>query len=282
MRAAILQNTRRIRLNARSTRAGGRALLVACALAGLVAGATRPAAADIMTFSGADPGVGPGQPRPQSDAAAAAYTASAAKPGSPQLVTFESLPIGNFQKLQIAPGVQANLIHMDQGSAPGINFGISKGADPSIYTPEQIKQYGFNTTPGGSQFIQVAPQLNAGTATARFDFAAPIVAFGVYLTGLGNASGDLHMMFNDGADHDFAISGSPLGGVQFFGFTGAHGSVRSVSLEFLNVNGPSRDLYGIDDMHYTLAPVPEPSPLVLAALGAAVVTWAFRRRRRSV
>lgn len=64
---------------------------------------------NIVPFSGADPGVGPGGLCPGLDATAAGFVASS----STSLITFEAAPIGNFTTLTVAPGVTATLAGTD-------------------------------------------------------------------------------------------------------------------------------------------------------------------------
>jgi hypothetical protein len=218
------------------------------------------ASATLLTYSGSDEGVGPGGARPSSDAAAAAFDMGVSR----RVVTFEGLPIGSFSSLEAAPGVVVTL----DGTAADANAGITNiVGDVTI---------GYNTTSGGSQFLKFVPAWDVGTALARFDFASPIDAFGTYLTGLGTANGNLHVLFTDTSTEDIPVTGSSSGGVQFFGFTDANQQISSVTLQLSGVTG-SRDIFGIDDVR--VVATPEPSALILLDIGMlALLGHSWRRR----
>jgi len=57
--------------------------------------------ADLILFTGLDPGVGPGQPHPNADAAAAAFASASGQ--ILMVVDFETFPIGQFTQLTIPP-----------------------------------------------------------------------------------------------------------------------------------------------------------------------------------
>jgi hypothetical protein len=262
---------------------GARQVLLGMSFVAFVAmSAPAPVQGGFLTFAGGDPGVGPGAASPQTSAAISSFMASATTLGKTAITDFESAPLGNFSSLQVDSNVKVTLTNTDQNTPVGFNFGITKGADPSMYGASDILKLGFNTTPGGSQFLAFAPELNSGTASARFDFTMATNAFGVSLTGLGTSTGDLHLVFNDGANHDVAIAGQARGGIQFIGITDT-AAIQSLSLEMRNVTGPSRDVFGIDDVRYTttpsgVKPAPEPSTFVLACVGGIGLIWVYRRR----
>jgi len=237
-------------------------------LAVLILGVTASQASAILTlFEGADPGVSAGGARPNSDAAAAAFQSAA---GSLSTIDFEAAPLGNFGSLGVAPGVTVNLSGTDSGG------GIRNDSSTST---------GYNTTTGGSQFLGVWPLFNNAVASATFLFASPIDAFGAYLTGLGTATGALHVMFDDGSLQDISITGSSSGGVQFFGFTDPGASIISVALELLNT-GSSRDIFGVDDVQFASSNVPETGTtlfcLLPSFLGLFAADWVTRRQTRKV
>lgn len=243
--------------------------LVACLT---VLAAAGPSRADIVIFSGSDPGVGPGGARPNSDAAAAAFDAAAAALGAVNVITFESAPLGNFASLGVAPGVTAMLSGTDTDVNPGVT---NVAGDTTL---------GYNTTAGGGRFVRVVPIFNIGTASLEFVFATPVQAFGAYITGLGTANGNLQFRFNDGANQSLAVGGSSNGGVRFFGFTDAGTSISSVRLELSGVSG-TRDIFGVDDVRFVGAgtqAVPEPGTLSLCvAMAACLSGYGLRRRLRS-
>ena len=174
--------------------------------------------------------------------------------------------------LALGLGVTATLIGTDHGPPQGYSFGVSDGPDDVLY--------GYNTTPGvaDGHHLRVVPLLNGGTTTLTFNFSAPIRAFGLDVTGLGTTDGPLHMMFDDGTAHDVPIIGSGAGGLQFVGVDDAGASIRQVSFQFQGVYGGSRDVFGVDDVRF-INSVPEPSSLLLGALGGLALLGARRLRR---
>jgi hypothetical protein len=231
--------------------------------------------AGIIVFSGSDPGAGPSDPRPNSDAAAAAFAAAATQPS--QRITFEGLPLGNFSSLAVAPGVTVTLAQMGDTFPAGISN--SNSAPVTL---------GYNTTPGGSQFLQYAPTLAVGTSTATFSFANPVQGFGAYFTGLGtNPVNSVHLVFNDGMSEDILLTGNSAGGVQFFGFLDPGASFSSLSVQE-GTTATQRDIFGIDDVRLVYAPaaaaaaaIPEPATAGLFVLGlAGLAGLAVRRWRR--
>jgi PEP-CTERM motif-containing protein len=242
--------------------ARGRAVFALMLLASLVAASGAQAA--IVTFSGADDGAGPGDPRPFADAAASAFDGAV---GLHSLITFEGLPVGNFGSLGVAPGVTATLSNLDSSFS-----GISN-VDQHSPTP-----LGYNTTSGGSQFLQVAPFFNdAIGGSVTFTFAQPVDAFGAYLTDTQvGFPGLITVTFSDGLSQVLPVSkNSDLGGVLFFGFTDFGASIASISYN-TGATDSTRDVWGIDDVRYA-TPVPEPGTLSLLAAGAGLL---LRRRRR--
>lgn len=190
-----------------------------------------------IIYEAIDPAVGPGDPRPNSDNKASEFDADAGVLGDISIIDFEGLPVGNFGTLTVAPGVDVTL----NGTANEPYGGISTTEDVIL---------GYNTTSGGAKHLGLCPIFNIGTASAVFDFDMPIQAFGVYLTGLGTANGNLHVLFDDGSIEDIPVAGYQLGGVQFFGFTSARTKIMSVTLELQNVVSDSRDVFGIDDVRF--------------------------------
>lgn len=227
------------------------------------------ASAGVVTFEGLDAGAGPGDPRPQSAAAAASFQAAAGLLNPTQSINFESLPLGepatDGVPLTVLPGVAVTLQGADHNAPAGFNFGVTQ-------SPNDVLT-GYNTTPGGNQHFAFAPKLDVGTASLTFTFDAPIQAFGAMITGLGTGNGILHMLFDDGVAHDLVITGSTLGGAEFFGFTDAKTSIPTVTLQFQGVTGSSRDVIGVDDVVFAPA-IPEPSSFVLTCLGVMGVAAA--------
>lgn len=238
----------------------------------LLAG-TRQGSAALITFEGRDGGVGPGGARPNSDAAASSFDTAAGLLGTVNLIDLESAPLGNFAALAISPGVTATLSGTDSDGGIRTTPTYFGGTTPAIL--------GYNTTAGGEQFLGVVPIFNIGTATLGFLFDDAIQAFGMYITGLGTANGNLFAIFDDGTSQQISIVGGSDGGVQFFGFTDAGKNIIAIDFELQNVSG-TRDIFAVDDIRFVNARVvPEPTTLTLWSLGAvALFGLGWRRRKR--
>ncbi len=232
----------------------------------LLAGARQGSAALIL-FEGSDAGAGPSDVRPDSDLAASGFDMAAGLLGPVSLIDLESAPLGDFASLEISPGVNLTL----SGTAP--EGGIRTAA--TYFSGS--RQVGYNTTFEGEQFLGVVPIFAIQTATLGFQFDDPIQAFGMYVTGLGTANGDLFAVFDDGTSQEISITGALSGGVQFFGFTDAGKSIVEVSFELRNVSF-SRDVFAVDDIQFVQA-APEPSTLLL--LGTGLLAAAAYRRRKN-
>jgi hypothetical protein len=229
------------------------------------------AQAGIITYTGYDPNVAPGDPRPNSDAAAAAFGAAV---GSFRLITFEGLPIGNFATRTVAPGVTVTLTGTD--SDPDASPGITDVND---------QLYGYNTTAAGTQYLRVVPLFGSGgnlSLSATFAFNTPIVAFGAYLTGTETPiEGAISLDFNDGSAQTLPVTKNAVAGVQFLGFTDFGRPISSVTFTEVAAFLSDRDIYGIDDVRYSS--IPEPGSLTLFLIGAAaLVLRSLRRRGQSV
>jgi len=235
--------------------------ILAAAILLLAIGSTSDAAP--ITFDALDAGVGPGGARPNSDAAAAAFDLAADNLGLIGLIDFEGLAIGDFGTMVVAPGVTVTL----SGTAASADAGITGTAGSATL--------GYNTTATGANHLRVVPVFDVGTCSATFDFDRPTEFFGAYLTGLGTANGNLHVLFEDGTNQDLSVMGTGSGGVKFFGFTDAGKSISQVTLELQGVQG-SRDIFGIDDVRYE---IPEPSTFAMMALAGLLGGLAYRRRR---
>src|SRR4051794_15919899 len=120
-------------------RSAALALALSIAGAALIGMADGPvASAAPITFIGSDPGANSTDPRPLSDAAAAAFDTVAASLRPLSMITFESAPVGTFSSLQVAPGVTLS------GNS-GVQIRDTPFGQPDAF-------FGYNTTPGGSHF----------------------------------------------------------------------------------------------------------------------------------
>jgi hypothetical protein len=222
--------------------------------------------------SGVDAGAGPFDPRPNSTAAEAQFLQATAG-GTSTLITFEGLSAGQPADgtpfaLTTGGTVTASTTHTDHPAAvpPGFQFGITDS--PNTNAVANNATYGFSTS--GTQHFMFSPVLGGGTSSFDLHSAAPFASFGFYLTGVGNhpENGTLHLRFNDGADQDQVIAGSPLGGVLFFGYVGSGAPITDLHLVMTGVSGPNRDVFGIDDVRLVSA-VPAPPAFVLMGVGLA-------------
>jgi hypothetical protein len=229
------------------------------ALLGAVLLSTTIGLASPITFSGGD-ATGPGAPNPNSSAALNAFLLAAGALGNVQLIDFESQSLGS-------PAVATNL-----GS--GVTYTPTNPDSFSGIFGDNDGTRGFNTTSAGSQHLRYSS--SSTTNQAVFSFASPIVAFGVYVTGVNVGSPIPVIRFNDGTVQTFELTqfGSGVANVQFFGFTNAGNPISSV--EFV---GNVDDIFGIDDVRFVSANgVPEPGTWGLV-LGAGLMLGAWRRLR---
>jgi len=224
-----------------------------------------------VVYEGGDPGAGPGDAHPNTTAAGASFDAAAVALGTLQRIDFESLPLGSFTSMTLAPGVTATL---------------SNVLGPSGIRNDDVNLLrGYNTTAAGAQFLRVNPSPStAPILTLTLAFDRPIVAFGTNIVGLGDTAsgmpgtrGWLHVNFDDGQPQSIAVTGQEPGGVQFFGFTTADTPISEVRIV---LDGwPTDDVHSFDDIRYVESPlVPEPATLALLSLGA-LGSAAIRRRR---
>jgi len=218
--------------------------------------AATTASAQPFIFSGIDPGTDYLDPRPNSTAAAASFDAQAGALGALNLITFESFAIGQFNSLTLAPGVVVAQVNYDLGLGGIVTRGYATPVGAAT---------GFNTTPGGEKFLGFVPAFGPTNASLQFQFSTPIQAWGAYVVGLEpTVAGSVFVQFNDGNYQWLALPEAAGGGAQFFGFTDPGRLISSIALIEAQL-GPTRDIYGVDDMRYVL--VPEPGTLSLFGLG---------------
>jgi hypothetical protein len=220
--------------------------------------------AGVVTFTGEDLNAGPGNPTPSSSAAAASFATAAGGIGTIATINFESAALGSFTSLVVAPGVTLSAV-----TSASINNTPNFPTNPALD--------GFNTTPGGANYVESLGRI------LTFTFSTPTQFFGVWLTGTQINFFQDTVTFNDGAAQTInavqtGTDGSH-GAVNFVGFTDAGKSITSVTVT--SGNGSGGDFIGIDDVSYqtTASSVPEPGSLgivVACLLGFGI---AYRRRR---
>ena len=215
----------------------------------------------ITGFSDIDVGAGPGDARPNSDAAAAAFDVAASALGPLLIEDFEAAPLGTFFPTLILDAMTVTFSGT-AGSGSGIR-GLT--ADPEIR--------GYNTTSGGSKHLRLAPLIptsvpNITSVTLTPD--EPVEAWGAYFTGVGTRPNtEIDILFSDGTAQSFDLPGDPFGGVLFFGFTDPGKEIASVTIQetITLIGGGDRDFIGIDDVRFV--PVRTVTEINVAAGGTA-------------
>lgn len=242
--------------------------LIAGALCALVASTANAAP---TYFYGIDPSAGPGAAKPVSTAAATSFAAAAGTLSGP--ITFESQATGYSSSNSLGNGVIAAF----SGDVDTAGSGILANDGETIS--------GFNTTSGGTKFLRLESNLQGNRATSTsiaFTFAAPISAFGTYVTGLGTAAGAITVGFNDGTNQSYALTGSSTTGTLFFGVTDTAAFSSITFTETIPSGASSRDNFGLDDIVYHVAATsaaPEPASWAMMIAGFGAVGTTMRRRK---
>lgn len=220
------------------------AALTACNDAPLPSGPrlTPPGPSRIITgFSAIDEGAGPADSRPNADAAAASFDAAASALQALKFENFESAPGGEFQTLAL-PEMTVTM----SGTAIGEGGGISRSSGDAIT--------GYNTTPGGIQYVGFVPPFGGGVVTITFTPNVKLQAWGAYFTGVGTVPNtSVEIAFDDGTAQTFDVPGSANGGATFFGFTDPGKIIASVTVRETLTSTDFRDILGIDDIRYAPA-----------------------------
>lgn len=195
----------------------------------------------VTVYSGYDSGAGSLAAAPNATAAAAAFDAAVT---GTTIVDFEG-PTGIFS------------------FTPDAFVRNTQRCDPALC--------GYNTTSGGSNFLDV-------TFNTTFNFSTAISAFGAYFTGVQRA--DATLTYTDGTQTVLTLPGAILdpGGTTFFGFSDPGKMIASISY----FTGTGGDFVGVDDIRLKTAsgaiPLPASLPLMLAGVG---IFGALRRRKKS-
>lgn len=242
------------------------ALPAALALAAL---AGTSAQAVLVAFSGSDNLATTASPHPNSAAAAASFDAAVLALGSSSLVTFETAPLGTFTNLTIATGVTINGTDLNAANQTIRN---------SSNFPSGPTLDGYNTTSGGSEFVEVFG------GNLVFTFATPIQSFGAYFSGIQTNYFADTVTFSDGSSQSIFIPGAGttvgIGALAFVGFTDAGKAISSVTITAGDPN-LGQDAIGVDDVRFQqVRPIPEPAT-VLFGVALLGVCAASRRRKAS-
>jgi hypothetical protein len=238
-----------------------------CLAVSVVLGAAGSASAGVTTYVGEDLIFTAAPPAtsaaPNSLAAATDFAAT----GANSLITFEGAPLGAFSNLMVAPGVT-------------INGADDSSANQTIRNTTNFPNYpsvdGFNTTPGGSYFVEMI----GGNLT--FSFAKPIQSFGAYLSGVQTNFYPDTVTFFDGSSQSIVLQGTGtsccVGELAFVGFTDPGKGITSVTI-VAGVPGSGQDAIGVDDVRFQTA-VPEPAAWAMMLVGFGGLGAVMRSRRR--
>ncbi len=218
-----------------------------------------------VTYYGADNGVGPGGAHPNSTAALGAFSAAV---GTTSLINFE--------------GLAQSLNPTGVSVGPGTTLTVTGNVGGGLTTTGASVDYGYNTTAGGSEFLQMEPNFSSAGATATFNFASGVDAFGAYFTGTETAyPGAISVRFNDGSSESLSLTKTTSGGIVFFGFADPGADIVSIAISTGATNSSGRDFWGIDDVRFATTPASVPEPGTLFLVGAALLGLAQWSRKRA-
>jgi hypothetical protein len=237
-------------------------------LAGVAAiAAAAPAAAVTMVFNGQDDGAPVTGPFTNSVAAQAQFLAAAAAYGPVVTEGFETAAQGFYSPLDLGA---LTVTYATGNSGPGLS-GVNTYNGYGNF-------YGFNTTPGGSQWLGFPDYLQS---LATFELDAPTHAFGFFTTGVQSVfTTSLTVQLVDGSMMTFTLPINIDGGVSYFGLVDTVGFTKVVVSQ-ANLPGYA-DAWGVDDVSYTIpdgSVVPEPATWAMLVSGFGAIGLAARRRR---
>ena len=163
----------------------------------------------------------------------------------------------------------------------GASLTVTGNAGGGLTKTAGVTTLGYNTTAGGSEFLQMYPGFDSTTgATATFKFASAVDAFGAYFTGTETGCpGAISVRFNDGTSESLALTKNSAGGVVFFGFADPGVDIVSIAIN-TGATSSSQDIWGIDDVRFAATPASVPEPGTLFLVGAALLALAQWGRKR--
>ena len=212
-----------------------------------------PANAAVVVYSGYDVSAQNLNTKPNADAAHNAYLAATAGLANTFTASFEGATLGALTSFDLGGG--------------GVMTGAANGGAPQVFRNQLQCQYalcGGNTTVGGKTYLGVT----GGNVT--FTFLKPIQSFGAYFTGAQFPG--MTLTFDDGSAQAVAVPG--FFGADYVGFTDFGRSISKVTFN------AKTDFMAIDDVTFTLTPVPEPTSWALMIGGFGLAGCALRRRRQ--
>ncbi|MFG6440548.1 PEP-CTERM sorting domain-containing protein [Pelomonas margarita] len=159
-------------------------------------------------------------------------------------------------------------------------FTLSTAAAPmGIQTSANAPSDGFGAAAvDGSQYVSIYLQ-NLAPGSISFTLAAPSTSFGLYLSDLGETSGQIRVQTNNGVFASGLV-------VATFPPTVSNGQQRFVGVTqnqaftqvTLTVTGVD-EAYGLDKVYVSAVPEPAAAWLMLAGLGVAGIAARSRRAR---
>jgi len=228
----------------------------------LAAAFTAPALAAPVAFFGEDlnfAGDPIQAPTTNADAAKASFFLNLVGVG---IETFESIPVGTTAPFAVSFG-SAGTATINSGGT------VDSGND------------GYRRYPiSGSQY------LHAGNSILGITFSAPISAFGVYGTDIGDFGGQLTLTLTDSLNNVTTLtvpntigsSGSTTGSNLYFGFYDTTAAYTSIILN----NSSTSDIFGFDDFsigsRQQVVPTPEAGTVAVLLAGMGMLGVAVLRR----
>jgi len=128
---------------------------------------------------------------------------------------------------------------------------------------------------GGSNPIDLRAVEMAESATITLAFAFAMDSFGGFSIDQGGMTMTVGYVGGGTEVHEVGDTNASGNSAEFFGFVQDAGGPGIISVAFSSVSGSAN--WGLDNLEYNLAPIPEPATMVALGLGAVAV---LRRRRK--